>query len=66
MGSDPIQGMDFCVYSMFVLFCVGSGLAMGRSPVQGVLPAVYKTKKTRIPYVPSGSGWMDGWMDGRT
>jgi hypothetical protein len=32
--------MFVCVYSMFVLSCVGSGLTMGWSPVQGVLPTV--------------------------
>jgi hypothetical protein len=48
MGSNPIQGMDVCrVYSVFVLPCVGSGLARGRSPVQGVLPTVYKIKKLK-------------------
>jgi hypothetical protein len=31
VGSNPTQGMDVCV---------GSGLATGRSPVQGVLPSV--------------------------
>jgi hypothetical protein len=41
VGSNPIQGMDVvCVYSVFVLSCVGSGLASGWSPVQGVLPTV--------------------------
>jgi hypothetical protein len=39
VGSNPTQGMDVClVYSVFMLSCVGSGLAMGWSPVQGVLP----------------------------
>jgi hypothetical protein len=32
--------MYVCVYSVFVLPCVGSGLATGWSPVQGVLPTV--------------------------
>jgi hypothetical protein len=36
--------MFVCVYSVFVLSCVGSGLATGRSLVQGVLPIVYKCK----------------------
>jgi hypothetical protein len=41
MGLNPTQGMDICLrYSVFVLSCVGSGLAMGWSPVQGVLPTV--------------------------
>jgi hypothetical protein len=45
VGSNPAQGMDlwcvrmrlFCVY---VVLCLGSGLAAGCSPVQGVLPPV--------------------------
>jgi len=37
MGSNAARGMDV---SMF--FCVGSGLATGWSPVQGVLPNVQK------------------------
>jgi hypothetical protein len=37
--------MSVCVYSVFVLSCVGSGLATGWSPVQGVLPTVYRIKK---------------------
>jgi hypothetical protein len=37
VGSNPTQGMDVCVYSVFVL---GSGLATGWSPVQGALPTV--------------------------
>jgi hypothetical protein len=33
--------MDVCLrISVFVLSCVGRGLASGRSPVQGVLPIV--------------------------
>jgi hypothetical protein len=38
--------MGVCVYSVFVLSCVGSGLATGLSLVQGVLPTVYKCKIT--------------------
>jgi hypothetical protein len=30
--------MSVCVYSVFVISCVGSGLAMASSPIQGVLP----------------------------
>jgi hypothetical protein len=29
VGSNPSRGMDVCVYSVFLLFCVGSGLASG-------------------------------------
>jgi hypothetical protein len=32
--------MSACVYSVFVLSCVGSSHAKGWSPVQGVLPTV--------------------------
>jgi hypothetical protein len=38
--------MDVCVYSMFVLSRVSSGLATGWSLVQGVLPTVYQCKIT--------------------
>jgi hypothetical protein len=41
VGFNPTLGMDVCVYYVFVLYCVGSGLATGLSPVQGVLPTVY-------------------------
>jgi hypothetical protein len=37
--------MDVCVYSVFMLSCVGSGPATGWSPVQGVLPIVCKIKE---------------------
>jgi hypothetical protein len=37
--------MFVCVYSVLVLSCVGSGLAAGRYPAQGVLPTVYMIKK---------------------
>jgi hypothetical protein len=36
------------VYSVLVLSYVGSGLAMGWSPVQAVLPTVYKIHNFRI------------------
>jgi hypothetical protein len=36
--------MFVCVYSVFVLSCVSSGLATGWSLAQGVLPIVYKCK----------------------
>jgi hypothetical protein len=43
----PLEAWMFvCVYSVFVLFCIGSGLATGWSLVQGVLPIVYKCKIT--------------------
>jgi hypothetical protein len=40
VGSNPNQGMDVCVRLFCLCYpvCVGSGLGMGWSPVQGVLP----------------------------
>jgi hypothetical protein len=29
LNSNPIRGIDVCVYSVFVSSCVGSGLAVG-------------------------------------
>jgi hypothetical protein len=46
VGSNLAIGMDVCVYSVFVLSCVGSGLATGWLFVQGVLPIVCKCKIT--------------------
>jgi hypothetical protein len=43
----PLEAWMFvCVYSVFVLSCVSSGLATGWSLVQGALPTVYKCKIT--------------------
>jgi hypothetical protein len=39
--------MSVCVYSVSVLSYVGSGLATGSSPVQEVLPTVYRIKKLK-------------------
>jgi hypothetical protein len=36
VGSNPTQGVDVCAF----VLCVGSRLATGWSPVQGVLPTV--------------------------
>jgi hypothetical protein len=49
VGSNPNQGMDVCVrlFCVWFVLCVGSGLAKGWSPVQGVLPIVYKIKKLK-------------------
>jgi hypothetical protein len=47
MGSNPTKGMDICFYSVFVFSCVCSGLALDWSPIQGVLPTVYKIKKLK-------------------
>jgi hypothetical protein len=47
VGSNPTQGMDVWVrlFCVCVVLCVGSGLATGLSPVQGVLLSVYRIKK---------------------
>jgi hypothetical protein len=44
VDSNPIQGMDVCarLFCVCVVLSVGSGLAMGWSPVQGVLQTVYR------------------------
>jgi hypothetical protein len=39
--------MSVCVYSVFVLSCVGSSLATGCCPVKGVLPNLNKIKKLK-------------------
>jgi hypothetical protein len=36
-----------CLFCVCVVLCVGSGLATGWSPVQGVLPTVYRIKKLK-------------------
>jgi hypothetical protein len=47
MGSNQTRGMDVSVRLFCVCFilCVGSGLAMDWSPVQGVLPTVWSQKR---------------------
>jgi hypothetical protein len=49
VASNPTQSMDVCVplFCVCVVLCVGRGLSMGWSPVQGVLPAVYRIKKLK-------------------
>jgi hypothetical protein len=48
VGWNLTRGMDVCVYSVFVLSRVGSGLATGLLSVQGVLPTVCKVHNFRI------------------
>jgi hypothetical protein len=61
VGSNPIQDMDVCLrlFCVSVVLCVGSGLASGWSPVQGVLPTVLGLRNwnetqrlTDAPYSP--------------
>jgi hypothetical protein len=45
-----------CVYSVFVLSCLGRGLATSWSPVQGILPSVKCLRNWEISPLPqSGS-----------
>jgi hypothetical protein len=48
MDSNSTRGMDVCVYSVFVLSCIGIGLVTGWSPVQLVLPTLCKIHSFRI------------------
>jgi hypothetical protein len=54
VGSNPTRDMDVCVrlFCVCVVLCVGSGLATSWSPVQGVLPTVYKKSKGKGKVVP--------------
>jgi hypothetical protein len=52
----------FCVC---IGLCIGIGLAIGRAPVQGVLPTVYRIKKLKIQER-AIEPWMDERMDGQT
>jgi hypothetical protein len=46
VGSNPAQEMDISPRFFFVMVSyVGRGLAIGRSPIQGVLPECLKTIK---------------------
>jgi hypothetical protein len=49
VGSNPIQGMDIRVrlFWVCIVLCVGSGLATGLSPVQGVLTTLYRIKELK-------------------
>jgi hypothetical protein len=51
----PVEAwMSVCVYSVCADLRVCSGLATGWSPVQGVLPTVWKTKKLKSGQGPKG------------
>jgi hypothetical protein len=57
VGSNPARGMYVCVrlFCVCIVLCIGRGLPMGWSPVQGVLPNVYRIKKLK-----SGQGLTKG------
>jgi hypothetical protein len=49
VGSNPTRSMDICLllFCACAVLCVGSGLTTGWSPVQVVLPIVYRIKKLK-------------------
>jgi hypothetical protein len=47
VGSNPTQGMDICIVCICVVLCVCRDLETGWSPIQGVIPTVYKIKKLK-------------------
>jgi hypothetical protein len=49
VGSNPTQVMDVsvCLFCVCVVLRIGRGLAIGWSPVQGVLQPVYRIKKLK-------------------
>jgi hypothetical protein len=68
VGSDPTQGMDVCVRlsCVCVVLCVGSGLARGWSPFQGVLPTVqkdYDTEEEATAQQTAVKPLMNEWMN---
>jgi hypothetical protein len=58
VGLNPTRDMDVCVrlFSVYVVLCIGRGLATGSSPVQGVIPTLYRIKKLK-----SGQGLTKGY-----
>jgi hypothetical protein len=43
-GFESLSSHGYLSFFVFVLSCVGSDLATGCSPIQGVLPTVYKIR----------------------
>jgi hypothetical protein len=55
VGSNPTRSMDVCALLFYVcVLCLGSGLATGWSPVQGVLPTVYRLRNWKSGQGPQG------------
>jgi hypothetical protein len=54
VGSHPIRVIGVCVRLFCVLLRVGSSLATGRSPVQGVPPPVYRSRNRKATKVHMG------------
>jgi hypothetical protein len=49
VSSKPTRGMDVCVrlFCVGAVLYVGTGLATGWSPVEGLLPTIYSIKKLK-------------------
>jgi hypothetical protein len=50
VGSNPTQGVDVyivCLFCACVVLCIARGLATDWSPVQGVLPTLYRIKNLK-------------------
>jgi hypothetical protein len=73
VASNPTWNMDACVrlFCVWVVLCVGSGLAMGWSPSKEYYRLCTRSRNWKSGQGPTKGcraidGWMDGWMDGRT
>jgi hypothetical protein len=55
VGSKLTWGMDVCVcvYSVWVVLCVGIGLETGWSPLQGILPTLYRLRNWKSGQCPT-------------
>jgi hypothetical protein len=56
MGLNPTRGMDVCLhlFCVCIVLCVGSSLTRGWSPVQGVLPTMYRLRNWKSGQGPQG------------
>jgi hypothetical protein len=50
LGSNPTKSTDVFIFSVYVFSVLGSSLATGWSPIQAVLPTVYKISNFRVDY----------------
>jgi hypothetical protein len=65
VDSNLTWGMDVCVrlFCVCALLCAGCGLATGRSPVQGVLPTVKRSRNWKSGQGPAkGCRAIDRWV----
>jgi hypothetical protein len=70
VGSNPTRGTNVCVclFRVYAVMCVGSGLVTGWSPVQGIPPSMYRfTKLKKVAKAqeravePLVNAWMNEW-----